>query len=175
MTEQSWTVDELDHIGDADELHIAPRRKDGTLRPAVPIWVVRVGDELHVRSWLSDGGRWYRAARASGEGQVSAGGMAGVAPQDAGVAGGLVNVAHHLGGALGLGILVTVFDAAGAASDEPHELLAHRVSAALTAPAFLMLALLVMVMACPRRAAATRSVDDARLAAAADTPVRAPA
>jgi hypothetical protein len=75
MTEQSWTVDELDHIGDADELHIAPRRKDGTLRPAVPIWVVRVGDELYVRSWRGDGGRWYRAARACRDGQVSAGGV----------------------------------------------------------------------------------------------------
>src|SRR4051812_2729397 len=40
-------------------------------------------------------------------------GMARVSPRDAGVAGGLVNVAHHLGGALGLGVLVTVFDAAG--------------------------------------------------------------
>jgi hypothetical protein len=42
-----------------------------------------------------------------------------------------------------------------------------------------MLALQVTVVARPRRAAATRSVDDVRrtadLAAAADTPVRAPA
>src|SRR5205814_834476 len=44
-------------------------------------------------------------------------GMAGVPPRDAGVAGGLVNVFHHLGGALGLGILVTVFDAAGSPGD----------------------------------------------------------
>ena len=58
-----------------DELHVAPRRKDGTLRRAVPIWVVRVGDELYVRSWRGDGGRWYRAARATGEGRVSAGGI----------------------------------------------------------------------------------------------------
>ena len=47
-------------------------------------------------------------------------GMAGVEPRDAGVAGGLVNVSHHLGGALGLGILVTVFDAAGSAGDGPQ-------------------------------------------------------
>jgi len=73
MTEQSWTTDELDRIGDAEELHIAPRRKDGTLRRTVPIWVVRVGDELYVRSWRGDGGRWYRAAQASGQGHVSAG------------------------------------------------------------------------------------------------------
>jgi hypothetical protein len=77
------------------------------------------------------------------------------------VAGGLVNVAHHLGGALGLGILVTVFDAASAAGDGPRELLAHRVSAALTAAAaFLVLALLVTLMARPRRAAATSKAED---------------
>jgi hypothetical protein len=46
MTEQRWTTDELDRIGGADELRLAPRRKDGTLRRAVPISVVRVGDEL---------------------------------------------------------------------------------------------------------------------------------
>jgi hypothetical protein len=32
-------------------------------------------DELFVRSWRGDGGRWYRAARASSEGHVSAGGV----------------------------------------------------------------------------------------------------
>jgi hypothetical protein len=75
MTQQRWTTDDLNRIGDADELRIAPRRKDGTRRRAVPIWVVRVGDELYVRSWRGDGGRWYRAAQASGEGHVSAGGV----------------------------------------------------------------------------------------------------
>ena len=71
-------------------------------------------------------------------------GMAGVEPRDAGVAGGLVNVAHHLGGALGLGILVTIFDAAGSASGGTRALLADRVSAALTAAClFLVLALIV--------------------------------
>jgi hypothetical protein len=75
MTEQHWTTDELARIGDTDELRIAPRRKDGTLRRAVPIWVVRVGDELYVRSWRGDDGRWYRAAQANREGRVSAGGV----------------------------------------------------------------------------------------------------
>src|SRR5207248_55731 len=36
-------------------------------------------------------------------------GMAGIDARDAGVAGGLVNVFHHIGGALGLGILMTLF------------------------------------------------------------------
>jgi hypothetical protein len=75
MTEPRWTTHDLSRIGEAYELHIAPRREDGTLRPAVPIWVVCVGDELYVRSWRGDGGRWYRAAQASGEGHVSAGGV----------------------------------------------------------------------------------------------------
>jgi hypothetical protein len=78
MTEQRWTTDDLDRIGDADELHIAPRGMDGTLRRAVQIWVVRVGDELYVRSWRGDAGRWYRAAQASGEAHVSAGGVSKV-------------------------------------------------------------------------------------------------
>jgi hypothetical protein len=59
MTEQRWTTDELDRIGGADELRLAPRRKDGTLPRAVPISVVRVGDELYVRSFRGDSGRWY--------------------------------------------------------------------------------------------------------------------
>jgi len=42
VTEPAWTTDELDRIGAAEELEIAARRRDGTLRPTVPIWVVRV-------------------------------------------------------------------------------------------------------------------------------------
>jgi hypothetical protein len=76
-------------------------------------------------------------------------GMAGVAPEDAGVAGGLVNVAHHTGGALGVGILATVFADAGAHG--PRELLAQGVSASLiAATAFLLLALAVTLIAHPR-------------------------
>jgi hypothetical protein len=38
--------------------------------------------------------------------------MAGVADADAGAASGLINVAHQLGGTLGVGALITVFAAA---------------------------------------------------------------
>jgi len=72
---KTWTADELDRIGAADELLNAPRRTDGTLLRARPIWVVRVGDELYVRSWRGAGGSWFRAARKSGHGHVSAGGV----------------------------------------------------------------------------------------------------
>ncbi len=45
-----WTSDELDKIGAADELELAPLRRNGTLRNPVTIWVVRLGDDLYVRS-----------------------------------------------------------------------------------------------------------------------------
>ena len=75
MTGAGWTSDELARIGDADELHVAPLRADGRPGRAVPIWVVRVGDELYVRSWRGDDGAWYRAATARGQGHVSSGGV----------------------------------------------------------------------------------------------------
>ena len=75
MTPAAWTADELDRIAGAEELQIAPRRRDGTLRRPVPIWVVRAGDDLYVRSWRGSDGSWYRAARATHDGHISAGGI----------------------------------------------------------------------------------------------------
>jgi len=74
VTTLSWTKDELDRIGAAEELRIAARRGDGSLRRPVPIWVVRVDDDLFVRSWRGADGSWYRAARSTHEGHISAGG-----------------------------------------------------------------------------------------------------
>jgi hypothetical protein len=71
----TWTSDELDRIATADELRIAPLRGDGTPRSPVPIWVVRDGDDLYVRSYRGRGGSWFRAARANGEGHIRAAGV----------------------------------------------------------------------------------------------------
>lgn len=71
----AWTHDELDRIGTAEELQIAPRRQDGTLRNPVTIWVVRVGDDLYVRSYRGREGSWYRAAQRSQAGRIQAGGV----------------------------------------------------------------------------------------------------
>jgi hypothetical protein len=68
-----WTSNELEKIGAAEELRIAPRRRDGSLRTPVTIWVVRVGDDLYVRSWRGSAGSWFRAARATHEARVRAG------------------------------------------------------------------------------------------------------
>jgi hypothetical protein len=71
----AWTSAELAQIGDADELELAARRSDGTLRKPVTIWVVCDGDDLHVRSRRGRAGSWFRAAQASGAGHVNAGGV----------------------------------------------------------------------------------------------------
>jgi hypothetical protein len=71
----TWTADELERIGRADELRIASRRSDGSLRRSVRIWVVRSGDALYVRSAYGPDNGWYRRALASGRGHISAGGV----------------------------------------------------------------------------------------------------
>jgi hypothetical protein len=70
-----WTEDELERIAAAEELEIAPRRGDGTLRAPTTIWVVRVGDDLYVRSWRGPTGSWFRTAQQTHEGRISAGGV----------------------------------------------------------------------------------------------------
>jgi hypothetical protein len=70
-----WTSDELDRVGSADELRITSARADGTLRPYVPIWVVRVGDELYVRSYRGTEGGWFRHLRDRDRGRIQAGGV----------------------------------------------------------------------------------------------------
>jgi EmrB/QacA subfamily drug resistance transporter len=79
-------------------------------------------------------------------GPLTAAGIAGVTAEDAGAASGLVNVAHQLGGSLGLGVLVTVFAAASSDTLTGSTLLAHRVSAALTAGTGLLALALIVVL-----------------------------
>ena len=69
----TWTEDELRRVGDAEELQLASRRSDGTLRPYVTMWVVRAVDELYVRSAYGADNPWYRRAKASGTGRIRAG------------------------------------------------------------------------------------------------------
>ena len=76
----TWTDDELDQIGDADELRIAALRPDGTLRNPVTIWVVREDNELYVRSYKGAGALWYRGTQATHEGHVQAAGSTRTSP-----------------------------------------------------------------------------------------------
>lgn len=71
----AWTDDELIRIGNVDELELAVYRQDGTLRKRVIIWVVRVGDQLYVRSYMGAFAAWFRAVQVTHEGHIRAGGL----------------------------------------------------------------------------------------------------
>lgn len=71
----TWTSDELKKIESAEELRIASLRQDGTLRKPVIIWVVRVGDEVYVRSVNGRSSAWFRGVQSRHQGQVRAGGI----------------------------------------------------------------------------------------------------
>src|SRR5512137_2390149 len=71
----TWTSDELTKIGAAEELQIASRRRDGTLRNPVTIWVVRLGNDLYVRSVNGRTSAWFRGTQVHHEGHIRAGGI----------------------------------------------------------------------------------------------------
>jgi hypothetical protein len=71
----SWTSNELNKIGTAEELQIASLKQDGTLRKPVTIWVVRLGDDLYVRSVNGRTGAWFRGTQVRHEGHIQAGGI----------------------------------------------------------------------------------------------------
>jgi hypothetical protein len=71
----AWTNEELTRIGTATELQIASRRRDGTLRNPRTIWVVRVGDDLYVRSMYGRAGGWFPGTQVRHEGHIWAGGI----------------------------------------------------------------------------------------------------
>ena len=70
-----WTADELARVGRAQELRIASRRADGSLRPYVTIWAVQAGGDLYVRSAHGYDNPWFQRALHSGFGRIQAGGV----------------------------------------------------------------------------------------------------
>ncbi len=70
-----WTNEELTQIGAADELEIASVRSDGALGSPRTIWVVRVDDDLFVRSVNGRTSDWFRGTQRRHEGRIRAGGV----------------------------------------------------------------------------------------------------
>ncbi|MBO1753635.1 DUF2255 family protein [Allobranchiibius sp. CTAmp26] len=66
----SWSAQELGSIAAADELQIAVKRADGTLRRWVTIWVVRAGDHVYVRTWYRRDTGWFGHATRSLKGRI---------------------------------------------------------------------------------------------------------
>ncbi|MGP3967505.1 DUF2255 family protein [Streptomyces sp. 6N223] len=71
----AWTDDELDTIGSAEELMVASVRGDGELSRPRTIWVVRVDDDLYVRSVYGSTSDWFRGTRVRRQGHIRAGGV----------------------------------------------------------------------------------------------------
>ena len=71
----AWTSEELNRIGEAEELQLSSLRKDGSMRKPVTIWVVRVGSDLYVRAVKGRQGAWFRGVQTRHEGQIRSGGV----------------------------------------------------------------------------------------------------
>ena len=71
-----WTAEELALIEAAVELGIAARRADGSLRRGTPIWVVRLDDQVFVRTWYRRESGWFGAVLRSNRARVCVPGLA---------------------------------------------------------------------------------------------------
>ena len=81
----AWTPEQLERIDAAEELQIASRRVDGTLRRWTPIWVVRVDGQVYVRTWHRRTTGWFGDVLDSHRARVRVPGLeADVAVEDVG-------------------------------------------------------------------------------------------
>jgi hypothetical protein len=71
----NWSTQDLDTIGNIDEIQLSTQRQDGSLRASVPVWIVRLGSALYVRSYRGQAGNWYRHAQRHPIGHIRAVGV----------------------------------------------------------------------------------------------------
>jgi hypothetical protein len=89
-----WTPDDIRRIGSADELQIAAKRTDGTLRRWLPIWVVCVGEQVYVRTWYRRNAGWFAHVLDSRRASIRVSGLqADVVVEDFGAGSGRLHVA----------------------------------------------------------------------------------
>jgi hypothetical protein len=67
-----WTTQALHTLTSSEEVQLATRRPDGTLRDPRVIWVVTSGERVFIRSTNGRSAAWFRAATATGAGRLSA-------------------------------------------------------------------------------------------------------
>ena len=95
---KAWTPQDLERIGDAEEMDIASLRPDGSLRRYVTIWLVRVDEGLYVRSAFGSENPWFRRAVVAAEGRIRAGGVerdAAFEPPDHALDAAITNAFHE--------------------------------------------------------------------------------
>ena len=72
----AWDEVELRKIAEADDLHIAPFREDGTTYGTPTwIWSVAVEGQLYVRAYNGKSSSWHQAALQQKAGRITAAGM----------------------------------------------------------------------------------------------------
>jgi len=76
MAGAEWSAQELERIDSAEELRIAVRGADGSLRGPVPIWVVRSGGQVYVRTWYRRDTGWFGRALESRRARIDVPGLA---------------------------------------------------------------------------------------------------
>ncbi len=70
-----WDAKDLGTIDTADEVELATRRSDGTLRSTRIVWIVRHDHAVYVRSVNGGTAAWYRGVQTRHEGELTAGGL----------------------------------------------------------------------------------------------------
>lgn len=70
-----WSRAALERLDATDEVQVSSFRPDGSLRPYVTIWAVRVGDDVYLRSAYGPRNGWFRRARAAGTGRLRVAGV----------------------------------------------------------------------------------------------------
>jgi len=71
----AWSQDDLERLGAAGEAEVSSMRRDGSLSRTRTVWIVRVDDQLYLRSVNGPDGAWYRLTRASRQGRIEARGV----------------------------------------------------------------------------------------------------
>ena len=75
VTTTIWTHDDLDLLGGAGQVEVSSVRRDGSLSRARTVWIVRVGDQLYLRSVNGPDAAWYRSTRSRHQGRLVARGV----------------------------------------------------------------------------------------------------
>jgi hypothetical protein len=72
----TWVPEDLELFGGAGEVEVTSVRRDGSLSRARTVWIVRVGDQLYLRSVNGPDAAWYRFTRTLHQGRIQARGVA---------------------------------------------------------------------------------------------------
>lgn len=69
---KTWQIDDAVAVSAPQEVQVVTYRSDGTARRPTTIWIVHDGTDVFVRSTNGRGAAWFRAAIATGKGQIAA-------------------------------------------------------------------------------------------------------